>query len=246
MKEKDPVLPETLRDPSADDPCGPPVAGGSPASPARPEDVGGGRGLDPSSLSLSELRKIFRNKDSARYSEDEIDAVRREIYARCSPPPRQAADPLPEQPGGPRGVGGFLLLFCILSAVVTPLTTAFTILQTFSTAGFLVARVPAVEHYVYAETAVRASLMLLSLNAGLKLWRVKPRAVSRAKLFLQCSLLSCLVMFFLPVFFDFPGGLVERFRSAMIPQFILVGIVAPLWLAYFSVSRRVKATYGQG
>ena len=136
----------------------------------------------------------------------------------------------------PKGVGGWLLFFCIqllVAFLVTAGQTALVLLLALS-GRFGGGRLTLV---ILAQTACALAVAVFGAIAGLHLWSVRPRAVKLTRVYLVLLAILPLVN----------AGLAAGFAttSALTPMMAVVMILgAAFWWAYFSHSRRVKATYG--
>ena len=149
-----------------------------------------------------------------------------------------------------KGVGGWLLLFCIVLTVLTPLSTMKSLfdknsgltpedLQYFD-------RYPTPRSLVAIGELLGIGLMTFSIYAGIGLWRIRPGAVRTAKLYLLCSLgvkiigviVACMVTV---VIHQIELDYKEKYGSVAIIVGSLLSFT--IWYSYLSRSKRVKATY---
>jgi hypothetical protein len=147
---------------------------------------------------------------------------------------------------GPRGVGGWLLLFCVLVTIIGPALSVF-----FLSADL--ARILAnwdgfelVPTFRLVKDVGGFGLTAFSLYVGITLWSAKPNAVRTAKALLIAALaynvvtdFACLslgtsVLFWTPT--PTVGTTVEDLAAN--------AISFAIWFTYLRESKRVKATYG--
>jgi hypothetical protein len=135
---------------------------------------------------------------------------------------------------GPRGVGGWLLLLCVLLTVVLPANVL------YGTVRSLAYRPDGV---VLVINAANIGVALLSLMAGIMLWRVQKNAVKVTKIFLGLNPLHALGVFCLIATSNhliFPRLLVSlALRILTVPLLISLA-----WYWYLLASQRVRNTYG--
>lgn len=143
-----------------------------------------------------------------------------------------------------KGVGGWLLFFCVGLTILSPLRGAFALIQGYNQSNPYFDRFPGLRTLTMIDMPVSIALMGFSIYAGVGLWSIRPGAVRTAKRFLIVTLVYLVVSsFFLPFIVELP----ERATSAMLPEIVkgffqgLVFVV--IWLMYLNKSRRVKATY---
>ncbi len=141
--------------------------------------------------------------------------------AQLFPAAEQAKDPL-------RGVGGWLLLFCVSTTVFGPLACAAEILQNPS---------PLV-------VGIDLGLAAFSIYVGVTTWRAQPNALKFVKIyFIVMLVLACLtVMSSLSTNAKEIGQQSSSDNPVVIGFRILFGVA--IWWSYFAKSKRVKATFG--
>lgn len=134
-----------------------------------------------------------------------------------------AARHSPAYSGELRGVGGWLLLFCVLLTILTPLGNLLTFKANSSGRWDI--------YYL--------CIIVSSLAVGIQVWRVAPDALTWVKVyFIVFSAWEVLRIAYVVIVnhagFDLP--MVYRIRT-------LLWIA--IWTAYFSKSKRVRATFGR-
>lgn len=122
-----------------------------------------------------------------------------------------------------RGVGGWLMLFCVMLTILTPLGNLLT-LRVNSSGRWGI--------YYFA-------IIVSSLAVGIQVWRVAPDALTWLKVyFITFAAWEILRIVYVVIVnhagFDLP--MVYRIRT-------LLWIA--IWTAYFSQSERVRATFGR-
>lgn len=131
---------------------------------------------------------------------------------------RESAAPTPTHTDHLQGVGGWLLLFCIVTTILNPLVLILTPLpNTLSPPGLVIV----------------CAMTTLSVCTGISLWRVASNALTWAKIYFAVLLcVQCL-------------GLLGKLVRTPNRVGALLGITVTLaWLAYFMKSKRVRATFG--
>ena len=146
-------------------------------------------------------------------------------FAECVP---QAASPVAQPVAGElRGVGGWLLLFCIWITIVDPIY-ALRLLP------FL--------RYIHLNWTLPLSLLLIGYGVvtGIHLWRGRVGALMLLRVYF--GLMLALTLFSIGLLFYGTLGMHISIWSvfAWCRTFAFLGI----WVTYFRVSKRVRATYG--
>lgn len=134
-----------------------------------------------------------------------------------------------------RGVGGWLLFFCISLTIISPIMHVIIAAQALN--NLARARVP-IETLLRLGLvgAIYSGLAVFSCFAGVMLWMEKPRAVSVAKAYL---LVGAVLPIFLFLALHLAG--IQVHLSRVIFRRIVSSAV---WYSYLEASRRVKITYG--
>lgn len=136
--------------------------------------------------------------------------------------------------GVPSGVGGWLLVLCIILTIVVPADIAYQTILALRSG-------PSLSGFVFI--LVSWCLAIFSLTAGLLLWRARPGAVTTAKLFLLTQVAFAVVVYV--------NNLLASSHSPESAQDLALAILpvpfsfAIIWYSYLSKSRRVQATYPQ-
>ena len=142
-----------------------------------------------------------------------------------------------------QGVDGWLLLFCIILTIIGPLSTLYTILNSYRETHQFFNLYPGLKNIYYIDILLSGVLMTLSVRAGRALWNLKKGAVRTAKSYLLIYLWYTLTTASLP----FMAGLPSEFNEAMISptvKDVLGGVLFfAVWSSYLHKSKRVKATY---
>ncbi|MBZ5668701.1 MAG: DUF2569 domain-containing protein [Acidobacteriia bacterium] len=145
-----------------------------------------------------------------------------------------------------QGVGGWLLLFCVLVTIIGPAVAVFSysaefarILESWDGFGTV-----ATFHLVVDVAGL--GLTAFAVYAGMALWTIRPNAVRTAKSFLIVGFafraiteLACLSLGTSDLFWV-PAPTVE----STVGDEVRNAISFVIWFTYFKESKRVKATYG--
>lgn len=142
-----------------------------------------------------------------------------------------------------KSVGGWLLFLCVILTIISPLITIFNLVRSYVQIQELYDVYPGLLNLLLIDSVLSLSLTVLSIRAGIALWKLKPEAVKTAKNYLVIFLVYSIIAIFLP----FTAGLPSEANSAMIfdiiKGFIRSLIFFGIWYSYLNQSKRVKATY---
>lgn len=167
------------------------------------------------------------------------------IYA---PPASVAAQYHQEISGGPTGIGGWLLFYCISLTILGPLVTAFSLSFQWQQAQPAFEVYPSIRTAMLIEGGGRAFLTLLGIVVGILIWARVGGALKIVKAYLIFRLVSfcSMVVVALMAMRDIPE---ESFTSAIgggVGSGIRELIYFAIWFAYFRKSKRVYNTLGAG
>lgn len=123
-----------------------------------------------------------------------------------------------------RGVGGWLLFFCVVTTIITP----------------LVSMVEAVNSNDPIVILTEVAFTILALCTGLSLWRVRPHALRWVRAYLIAG--PCLSMI---AVYALQGQATYTTYEPTSNPVVAAVIFVVTWWQYFRKSKRVKATFGR-
>ena len=173
--------------------------------------------------------------------------------AHVAPQPSVASPPVAAT--GPKGVGGWLVFFCVRLTILGPLYSLGQFLMNWEEAQPAFAQFPNLKTAAMWENAAPIPLLIYGFIVGCMIWHGNPNGREIAKKFLLIQLFGLIGIEFITTFItiviigDIPslavasviGRLVGRLVGASFGIF-LFGFL-PWWL-YFKKSKRVRNTYG--
>jgi hypothetical protein len=143
---------------------------------------------------------------------------------------------LPDRANEFYGVGGWLLIFCISLAVISPVTQGFIAVK--AVRNLATARVHILTLLRLGLVgAIYGGLAVFSCFSGVMLWMKNPKAVSVARAYL---LIAAVLPISLYLLLHYAGMHVDLLRIILRRLFYSV-----VWYSYLRSSRRVKVTYGK-
>jgi|YelNatPaOPRAMG01_1025707.scaffolds.fasta_scaffold17313_4 hypothetical protein len=143
-----------------------------------------------------------------------------------------------------KGVRGWLLLFCLGCTILSPLLTIGGLLKEFADNNWqAVDLFPGLRAATQIDAVLRLAVTAFGIYAGVRLWRVRPRAVRTAKGYLLAVLAYSVVAALLPLTAAVPNR--DAVLETGIGRMLATLVAFSIWLAYFTSSKRVKATYGE-
>jgi hypothetical protein len=191
-----------------------------------------------------ELLAILVNNDQEQWSDAAFDAIRQTLRGRGVEAISRTLSERPCFGGKPttdqiimepvpryKGVRGWLLLFCISLTVFNPLSIIASLGAVSTSDMFHDFRLA-----FMADEILSFIFAGLFIYVGTCLWRVRPGAVKKAKVFLWCVVALNAILVLLTLMASLPSH-DDRAKA------IASAIAALAWLAYLDSSKRVKATY---
>jgi hypothetical protein len=142
-----------------------------------------------------------------------------------------------------RGVGGWLLFFCISLTVLAPLATIASIITVFKDVSALFNQFPGLLVITSVDIFLSMGLMTLSVYAGIGLWRIRPGAVLMAKRYLFCFLGYQAIAAVLPFLAGLPSAANEAMYADVGKDMFRSALYFAIWYSYLNKSQRVRATY---
>jgi hypothetical protein len=199
-----------------------------------------------SNLNDDELFKIaFDN--SHEYQPDAVQVAREELIKRGHVIRQDGNEIVNTRPAPAekeyKGVGGWLLLFCLGLTVFTPLLTIGSLAMAFIKSLEYFDQFPGLLVITVIDTILSLGLIAFGFYAGIGLWSIRPGAVKMAKRYLLCILGYQAISAIL----TFMAGLLTATTANMISQVALDAlrsvIYFAIWYSYLDKSKRVAATY---
>jgi hypothetical protein len=102
---------------------------------------------------------------------------------------------------------------------------------------------PSFRTVLIIDTILSVPLILIGINAGLRLWKIQPNAVKTARIYMIYALAYTVTVPFLFFILDFTSEMRNEILKTLVEDVRTLGSLVG-WLVYLSVSKRVKATYG--
>jgi hypothetical protein len=133
----------------------------------------------------------------------------------------------------PSGVGGWLLFLCVVLTFVVPIGIVYQMIVALRSGLDVVG-------LVYA--LVYLALATFSFVAGLLLWRIRPNAVTTAKLFLLAQAAFALALY-LKVLLGDGANAPDSAQNLVVGILLRPLLFAVVWYSYLTKSKRIQATY---
>jgi hypothetical protein len=149
-----------------------------------------------------------------------------------------------------KGVKGWLLLFCINLTIFIPASCLYKANCTFdlfnsTKSKILLIMFKGLFLYNVLIIVFMVFLAVFGFYVGLRLWKVNPKAVKTAKVFLITQLSVTLIIIFTGLWIDFPLGSHELIFGDLLRPIIPALLNFSLWYLYLSFSKRVHNTFSE-
>ena len=142
-----------------------------------------------------------------------------------------------------KGVGGWLLLFCLGLTVFNPLISLVSLTASYRDSAPYFSQFPGLLVVTGLDTFLSLGLMVFSLYAGASLWRLQPGAVRTAKRYLLWFLAYQGVAIVLPFMAGLPSSADETMIAQSVKDAFRGILYVIIWYSYLNKSKRVRATY---
>jgi hypothetical protein len=146
-------------------------------------------------------------------------------------------------PGGVKGVRGWLFLLCLTLTVLDPLAIVSSLFAGASSLKPDFDRHPALLRLILISGVFKLALAVFSVYSGITLWRMLPGAVSTASKYLKAMFAYSVLAIFLPGLVGLPQELYREMAGPDFVSSVLTLAYSAAWLLYLKRSKRVKATY---
>lgn len=143
-----------------------------------------------------------------------------------------------------KGVGGWLLLFCIGLIIISPLLNIFSITSGYQEVSPYFEVYPRILPIVIITSVLGIVLSCFSIYAGIVLWKIRPNAVKIAKNYLLTMLGYSILSAFLPFMAGLPAEANQAMLTTVAADIFRTVIYTAVWYSYLNRSIRVKQTYG--
>jgi hypothetical protein len=142
-----------------------------------------------------------------------------------------------------KGVGGWLLLFCLGLTIFAPLITLANLASAFNDASKVASRFPGLMTVITIDALMATAIMAFSIYAGVSLWSIRPGAVKTAKTYLVVFFVYTVLEIPLMLMAGLPSEANEQLLKGSAAGLLRAVLYVGVWFSYLTRSRRVKATY---
>ena len=148
---------------------------------------------------------------------------------------------------GPKGVGGWLVFFCVVLTILAPLHFIGQFSITWEEAQPAFAQFPNIQTAIIWENAGSIALLIYGFFVGCMIWRGNPDGRKIAKKFLLVQLFGFIGIEFIAIVImgDLPFQVVASVFGAAIGAILANLFWFLIWWFYFKKSIRVRNTYGE-
>jgi hypothetical protein len=184
-----------------------------------------------------------------------VSCVARQQVSMPQPPP--IAQPAPQtnvtSPSiagtGPKGIGGWLLFFCVSLTILSPLNYLYRICKfslELKQSQLLLVQFPNLKTAAMWEFFGIFAILLYGFIVGCMIWNRNPNGRKIAKKFLLIRLFGLIGIVFISIIImgDMPFKVVASVIGSAVSSIFLNFIWFLIWWFYFKRSKRVRNTYG--
>jgi len=154
-----------------------------------------------------------------------------------------AGQPLSKSSDGPTGVGGWLVLFCVVLTILDPLNLLVQMVSEWGRAF----RIFSTIKYVFIwENVGLSAIVIYGFIVGCMIWSGSQRGRAIARRFLLYRLFGFIGVEVIAIQFmsDLPSEVLTARIGWMVRRLFGEGVHFAIWWFYFKKSKRVRNTYG--
>lgn len=159
------------------------------------------------------------------------------------PLPSIAVSPAPK--AGPRGVGGWLLFYCVALTILGPIFSLSRIVKNWEDSIPAFDVYPSIRSAVIVENSGMLALVIYGFITGCQIWSGSMKGHIYARRYLRVRLLGFIAieLLSLVIMSDLPIDLLQKGMGLMLGAVIGETITFTIWTLYFRKSKRVQNTY---
>jgi hypothetical protein len=147
---------------------------------------------------------------------------------------------------GPKGIGGWLLFFCVGLTILGPLFSVGQMISSWEHAKPAFDRFPSLETAIYWETLGCVTILIYGFIVGCIIWSGNSNGKKVGKKYLLIRLFGFVLIEIVALVLmgDLPSQVVEAAISGFVTAGIRELVIFLIWWFYFKKSKRVRNTYG--
>jgi hypothetical protein len=154
--------------------------------------------------------------------------------------------PKTQTSSAPKGVGGWLLWFCVLLTIIGPLLSLSEIVSNWGKSAAVFSQFPSFKTAVFSENIGIFLIFLYGFIVGREIWSGNPNGKELAVQYLKIRLfgtmgLKAIMLFMLH---NLPSHILGAVLVHIVGSFLYEGALFLIWWLYFKKSKRVRNTYG--
>lgn len=144
-----------------------------------------------------------------------------------------------------KGIGGFLLLFCLSLIIFNPLFQL-AYIGGYTEASKYFSKLPGLKTLMIIDLSWGIPLIIFGIVAGIRLLQLMPNAVKIAKIFLATTVIFSGIKALYYIFYyskALPGGISYEMIRQCTTGSVRTIVFCVIWYSYLNVSKRVKNTF---
>lgn len=147
---------------------------------------------------------------------------------------------------GPKGVGGWLVIFCILLTIISPLIVVAQLVSTWIQSESAFVRFPTIKTIMLWESFGSIVLLVYGFIVGCIIWsgNLQGRSIARRFLLIRLFGFIGIELVGLVMMRGLPGEVVSGGVGGVVGAVFKAVVSFLVWWFYFKISRRVRNTYG--
>ncbi len=148
--------------------------------------------------------------------------------------------------GGPKGVGGWLIFFCVALTILGPLFSIGQMVSTWEESEPAFGRFPSIKSAMILENFGLVALLIYGFILGCIIWGGNPKCKKLAKQYLLIRLFGFfgIELVAIMIIADLPSEVLAAGVGGVIGAGFREVLFFLIWWFYFKKSKRVRNTYG--
>ena len=142
-----------------------------------------------------------------------------------------------------KGVGGWLLLFCLQLTIFNPISSVYNLVSGYSGLKNHFNTFPGLWTFFISDAILSSGIIIFSIYAGISLWQTRKGAVKIAKIYLLVFIIYSVVEGILLFTAGLPSQALNSIIGETTKDFVKSLVYFAIWYSYLVKSKRVKNTF---
>jgi len=147
---------------------------------------------------------------------------------------------------GPKGVGGWLVFFCVGLTILAPPSTLGLMAIAWDLAQPALSKFPTIKSALILDNLASSAILIYGFIVGCIIWSGSPqgRDIARRFLLIRLFVFIGLAVVALLIMGDLPSEVIAGKIGGVVVALFREGVYFTIWWLYFKKSKRIRNTYG--